>query len=61
MQRVIDAWVVHAEKQPSEDGDYHMSHTMSLFLIGADGRLKGLLPYGASQEQALEKIRGTLL
>jgi hypothetical protein len=28
---------------------------MSLLLIGAHGRLKGLLPYGVDQEQALEK------
>lgn len=61
MQKVIDGWKVHAARLPSEDGDYHMSHTTSLFLIGADGRLKGLLPYGADLEQALAKIRNTLL
>jgi protein SCO1/2 len=61
MQKVIDGWIVYAARQPSEDGDYHMSHTMSLFLVGADGRLKGLLPYGADQEEALKKIRSTLL
>ncbi len=34
---------------------------MSLLLIGADGRLKGLLPYGAERDRALEQIRKTLL
>lgn len=61
MQKVIDGWIVYAAKQPSEDGEYHMSHTMSLLLIGADGRLKGLLPYGVDQKEALEKIREMLL
>lgn len=61
MQKVIDGWMIHAAKLPSEDGDYHMSHTMSLLLIGADGRLKGLLPYGAERDRALDQIRRTLL
>jgi protein SCO1/2 len=61
MRKVIDGWKVFAAKIPSEGGDYHMSHTMSLLLIGADGRLKGLLPYGGDKEQALETIRRTLL
>jgi protein SCO1/2 len=61
MRKVIDGWKVFAAKIPSEDGDYHMSHTMSLLLIGADGRLKGLLPYGGDKEQALKTIRRTLL
>ncbi|WP_245295110.1 SCO family protein [Pararhizobium antarcticum] len=61
MRKVIDGWMVHAAKLPSSDGDYHMSHTMSLLLIGADGRLKGLLPYGADQDEALKTIRRTLL
>lgn len=61
MQKVIDGWIVHAAKLPSEDDDYHMSHTMSLFMIGKDGKLKGLLPYGADQDEALNRIRSSLL
>lgn len=61
MQKVVDGWRVHASKLPSDDGDYHMSHTTSLLLIGADGRLKGLLPYGADPKEAVEHIRSTLL
>ena len=61
MKKVVDGWMVHASKLPSEDGNYHMSHTTSLLLIGADGRLKGLLPYGMAHDEALEKIRSTLL
>lgn len=61
MQKVVDGWVIHASKLPSEDGDYHMSHTTSLLLVGGDGRLKGLLPYEADQAEAIAKIREVLL
>ncbi len=61
MKKVADGWFIHAAKEASEDGDYHMSHTVSLLLIGADGRLKGLIPYGADREDAIAKIRHLLL
>ncbi|MCO4319248.1 SCO family protein [Phyllobacterium sp. 21LDTY02-6] len=61
MRKVIDGWRVYARKEPAEDGDYHMSHTMALLMIGADGRLKGLIPYGTSAEEAISKIRTVLL
>jgi protein SCO1/2 len=38
-----------------------MNHTVDLLLIGADGRLKGIVPYGADRDQALAKIRDVLL
>jgi len=61
MRKVSDGWFIHAAKLPSEDGNYHMSHTVSLLLIGADGRLKGLIPYGTDRDKALAKIRDVLL
>ena len=61
MRKVSDGWFIHAAKLPSEDGNYHMSHTVSLLLIGADGRLKGLIPYGTDRDAALAKIRDVLL
>lgn len=61
MQKVIDGWMIHAAKLPSSDGDYHMSHTTSLLLIGPDGRLKGMMPYGVEEDEALRKIRTSLL
>ena len=61
MKKVSDGWLIHASKLPSEDGNYHMSHTVSLLLVGADGRLKGLIPYGMDREQALARIRDLLL
>ena len=61
MRKVSDGWFIHAAKLPSEDGNYHMSHTVSLLMIGADGRLKGLIPYGTDRDEALAKIRDVLL
>ncbi len=61
MRKVVDGWMVYAEKVPSDNGDYHMSHTMSLLLVGADGRLKGLIPYGTGREEAMKTIRDMLL
>ncbi len=61
MRKVSEGWLIHAQKEPSENGNYHMSHTVDLLLIGADGRLKGLVPYGTDSDQALAKIRDVLL
>lgn len=61
IKRVIAGWRAFAEKKPNKSGGYSMSHTMDLFLIGADGRLKGLIPYGADPDEAVEKIRSALL
>jgi protein SCO1/2 len=60
-KKVTKGWFVHAEKEPAENGNYHMSHTVDLLLVGADGRLKGLIPYGAGRDEALSKIRDLLL
>ncbi|RWX81029.1 SCO family protein [Neorhizobium lilium] len=61
IRKVSQGWFIHAEKEPSENGDYHMNHTVDLLLIGADGRLKGLIPYGSDRDEALAKIREVLL
>ncbi|SIQ71633.1 protein SCO1/2 [Rhizobium sp. RU35A] len=61
LQKVLDGWMIYASRSYGDDSDYHMNHTTSLLLIGADGRLKGMIPYGADNEEALAKIRSTLL
>jgi protein SCO1/2 len=61
MKKVSGGWRIYAEKEPADNGNYHMNHTVDLLLIGADGRLKGIVPYGADRDQALAKIRDVLL
>ncbi len=61
MRKVMDGWMIRAAKVPSADGGYSMSHTITLLMIGADGRLKGLIPYGTEREAAMAKIRAVLL
>ena len=61
IKKVTDGWMIHAARTYGSDSDYHMSHTTSLLLIGSDGRLKGMIPYGEDEEAALRKIRTTLL
>ena len=61
IRRVVAGWRAFAEKKPNKSGGYSMSHTMDLFLIGADGRLKGLIPNGSDPDVAISKIRSALL
>ena len=60
MRKVLDAWLVTANENASGES-YSMSHTMSVFLVGADGRLKGMLPYEVTMEDAVARIRDLLL
>lgn len=61
MKKVTDGWMIHAAKEAGGGADYHMSHTTSLLMVGADGRLKGLIPYGAPEDEAVRRIRSSLL
>ncbi len=60
MRKVLDAWLVTANENAAGES-YSMSHTMSVFLVGADGRLKGMLPYEVTMEDAVARIRDLLL
>lgn len=55
--RVIAAWHVYAAKIPTDDGDYTMDHTASVFLIDRDGRFRGTIAYGEDFESATGKLR----
>jgi protein SCO1/2 len=61
MKKVIDGWMIHASRTPSSDGNYHMSHTVSLLLVGADGHLKTMIPYETDSQEALATIKSSLL
>ena len=53
----VAAWHVYAAKVPTEDGDYTMDHTASVFLVDKDGVFKGTIAYGESAETAISKLR----
>ncbi len=61
MKKVTDGMMIHAARQEGSNPNYHMSHTTSLLMFGADGRLKGLLPYGEPEDEAVARIRSSLL
>ncbi|WP_062226979.1 SCO family protein [Aureimonas frigidaquae] len=60
VRKVTDGWLVTAEQRGTAER-YSMRHTTSLLLVGANGRLAGLIPYEATQEEAIAKIRAVLL
>lgn len=55
--RVVAAWHVYAARVPTDDGDYTMDHTASVFLIDRNGVFKGTIAYGESPETAIAKLR----
>jgi len=57
---IIEAWHVHAERIPLENGDYTMDHTASVFLIGPRGEFEGTIAYREAGDVALGKIRNLL-
>ena len=61
MDKVSKGWMIHAARMPGNDPNYHMSHTTSLLLINAEGRLKALVRYGMAKDEAIARIREALL
>ncbi len=62
MRKATESWFVTAQqKGGGSAGSYNMRHTTSLLLVGPNGRLQGLIPYGTPREEAIDKIRQVLL
>ena len=55
--KVIAAWHVYAAKIPTDDGDYTMDHTASVFLMDENGNFKGTIAYGENPDTAIAKLR----
>jgi protein SCO1/2 len=55
--RLVAGWHVYAAKIPTEDGDYTMDHTASVFLVDKHGVFKGTISYGEDAETAIAKLR----
>jgi protein SCO1/2 len=48
---------IYYEKVPTEDGDYTMNHTATIFLMDAEGQFTGTIAYGEDMEMRLRKLR----
>ena len=54
---MVRLWRVVAEKVPLEDGDYTMNHTASVFLMGADGKLRNVINHNEKKDDAVAKLK----
>jgi len=48
---------IYFKRIDTDDGDYTMDHTASVFLLGRDGALKGTIAYGENPDTAIAKLR----
>ncbi|MFA6153266.1 SCO family protein [Mesorhizobium sp.] len=51
---------IYYKKVPTEDGDYTMDHTATIFLMGAEGQFKGTISYGEDMAIRLRKLRNLI-
>ncbi len=57
IDKIIDAFSVHAEKVPMDGAAYNMNHTASVFLLDSRGRYQGTIAYGEDTDTAVGKLR----
>ena len=59
---VISAYKVYAKKveDESDDGDYVMDHTASVFLMKKGGEFSGTIAYGENHDSAVKKLRNLI-
>ncbi|MBZ8133039.1 cytochrome c oxidase assembly protein [Afifella sp. IM 167] len=60
VRETLDDFHVYYRKVATEDGDYTMDHTASIFLLDAKGRLAGTISFDESEANALAKLRALL-
>ncbi|UHD45637.1 SCO family protein [Aureimonas altamirensis] len=57
IEAAADAFKIHVQRVPLDDGGYTMDHTASVLLMGPDGRFTGTLDYDEPMETKLGKLR----
>jgi protein SCO1/2 len=60
IERATSGFRATYERVPTENGDYTMDHTASVFLFDAEGSFVTLIDYHESREFAVPKIRRAL-
>ncbi len=53
----LKAFGVYARKVPTENGEYTMDHTASVFLLNSAGDFHGTIAWGENPDTALEKLK----
>lgn len=54
---VVKSFHIYAKKIPTEDGEYTVDHTASVFLLDEGGRFRGTIAYQENPDTALEKLK----
>ncbi|EMG54138.1 SCO1/SenC family protein, partial [Ochrobactrum sp. CDB2] len=54
---VVKSYHIYAKKVPTEDGEYTVDHTASVFLLDKGGRFRGTIAYQENPDTALEKLK----
>ena len=54
---MVKSFGVYSRKVPSDNGDYEMDHTASVFLLNSKGDFHGTIAFGEDPDAALEKLR----
>jgi protein SCO1 len=60
IDKIMKAWAVFAEKVPTDDGEYTMNHTATVYLVNSRGEFQSAISYREDSETALKKIRALL-
>ncbi|TPI64298.1 SCO family protein [Mesorhizobium sp. B3-1-3] len=48
---------IYYRKVPTDDGDYTMDHTATMFLMDAEGQFSGTISYGEEMAMRVQKLR----
>lgn len=57
---VVKAYRVYARKVETDDGDYTVDHTASVYLMDENGKFSGSIRYQEDHDVAVEKLRNLI-
>ena len=57
IEAITKAYRLYYKKVPTEDGDYTIDHSASVYLMDATGGFVGTLSYGEAHDSMLEKLK----
>lgn len=60
-EKMAKDFMVYYAKVPLKEGGYTMNHTASVLMVDKEGYLKGIIPMGMPDDEAVERIRSVLL